>query len=159
MALHNPLPEGGRLCSSSGGHAGLSPVRPSWDKTRRRNAGVGSNGLLRTYLFGRDGGLTQLLILAQVDGAGAAQQRGKVPGLAMQFQNLGVKLGNESRRAHPLTRGDVVLGNGAHIRCMGKGRKERATPLRLAAFFFWGAALSPFLVYVDFASFIAEENL
>lgn len=25
---------------------------------------------------------------------------------------------------------DVVLGNGAHIRCMGKGRKERATPLR-----------------------------
>ena len=25
---------------------------------------------------------------------------------------------------------DVVPGNGAHIRCMGKGRKERATPLR-----------------------------
>lgn len=25
---------------------------------------------------------------------------------------------------------DVVLGTGAHIRCMGKGRKERATPLR-----------------------------
>lgn len=25
---------------------------------------------------------------------------------------------------------DVVLGSGAHIRCMGKGRKERATPLR-----------------------------
>lgn len=25
---------------------------------------------------------------------------------------------------------DVVLGNGAHIRCMGKGRKERSTPLR-----------------------------
>ncbi len=29
-----------------------------------------------------------------------------------------------------LTCGDVVLGTGAHIRCMGKGRKERATPLR-----------------------------
>jgi integrase/recombinase XerD len=29
-----------------------------------------------------------------------------------------------------LTRGDVVLGTGAHVRCMGKGRKERATPLR-----------------------------
>ncbi|PNQ01996.1 tyrosine-type recombinase/integrase [Sphingobium sp. SA916] len=29
-----------------------------------------------------------------------------------------------------LTRGDVVLGSGAHIRCLGKGRKERATPLR-----------------------------
>lgn len=25
---------------------------------------------------------------------------------------------------------DVALGTGAHIRCMGKGRKERATPLR-----------------------------
>lgn len=25
---------------------------------------------------------------------------------------------------------DVVLGSGAHIRCMGKGRKERCTPLR-----------------------------
>jgi integrase/recombinase XerD len=26
--------------------------------------------------------------------------------------------------------GDVVLGIGAHIRCLGKGRKERSTPLR-----------------------------
>ena len=26
--------------------------------------------------------------------------------------------------------GDVALGSGAHIRCMGKGRKERCTPLR-----------------------------
>jgi integrase/recombinase XerD len=26
--------------------------------------------------------------------------------------------------------GDVALGSGAHVRCMGKGRKERATPLR-----------------------------
>ena len=26
--------------------------------------------------------------------------------------------------------GDVGLGTGAHVRCMGKGRKERATPLR-----------------------------
>ena len=25
---------------------------------------------------------------------------------------------------------DVVLGTGAHVRCMGKGRKERSTPLR-----------------------------
>lgn len=29
-----------------------------------------------------------------------------------------------------LSRGDVVLGTGAHVRCMGKGRKERLTPLR-----------------------------
>lgn len=26
--------------------------------------------------------------------------------------------------------GDVELGTGAHLKCMGKGRKERATPLR-----------------------------
>jgi site-specific recombinase XerD len=29
-----------------------------------------------------------------------------------------------------LTCGDVELGTGAHVRCLGKGRKERATPLR-----------------------------
>lgn len=29
-----------------------------------------------------------------------------------------------------LDRRDVVLGSGAHVRCQGKGRKERATPLR-----------------------------
>ena len=29
-----------------------------------------------------------------------------------------------------LSRGDIVFGTGAHVRCMGKGRKERATPLR-----------------------------
>jgi site-specific recombinase XerD len=29
-----------------------------------------------------------------------------------------------------LTCGDVVLGTGAHVRCTGKGRKERSTPLR-----------------------------
>ncbi|MCI4338619.1 MAG: site-specific integrase [Thermoplasmata archaeon] len=28
-----------------------------------------------------------------------------------------------------LRRGDVVLGTGAHVRCTGKGRKERITPL------------------------------
>jgi site-specific recombinase XerD len=28
-----------------------------------------------------------------------------------------------------LQRNDVVLGAGAHVRCLGKGRKERATPL------------------------------
>lgn len=29
-----------------------------------------------------------------------------------------------------LTCGDVALGTGAHVRCVGKGRKERSTPLR-----------------------------
>lgn len=28
-----------------------------------------------------------------------------------------------------LTRGDVQLGHGAHLRCLGKGRKQRCTPL------------------------------
>jgi len=31
-----------------------------------------------------------------------------------------------------LTRGDVQLGHGAHVRCFGKGRKERCTPLSAA---------------------------
>ena len=31
-----------------------------------------------------------------------------------------------------LTWADVVLGTGAHLRCLGKGRKERATPLTAA---------------------------
>jgi integrase/recombinase XerD len=29
-----------------------------------------------------------------------------------------------------LTRADLVLGPGAHVRCLGKGRKQRCTPLR-----------------------------
>jgi site-specific recombinase XerD len=29
-----------------------------------------------------------------------------------------------------LTCGDIALGTGAHVRCLGKGRKERATPIR-----------------------------
>ena len=32
-------------------------------------------------------------------------------------------------RAHRATRADVHLGSGAHVRCTGKGRKERCTPL------------------------------
>ena len=32
-----------------------------------------------------------------------------------------------------LSRQDVALGTGAHVRCMGKGRKERCTPLRTDA--------------------------
>jgi site-specific recombinase XerD len=29
-----------------------------------------------------------------------------------------------------LTRADIILGPGAHLRCLGKGRKHRSTPLR-----------------------------
>ena len=43
---------------------------------------------------------------------------------------LAIQTGLRASELVGLTRGDVVLGSGAHIRCMGKGRKERATPLR-----------------------------
>lgn len=43
---------------------------------------------------------------------------------------LAVQTGLRASELVGLNRGDVVLGTGAHIRCLGKGRKERATPLR-----------------------------
>jgi integrase/recombinase XerD len=43
---------------------------------------------------------------------------------------LAVQTGLRVSELISLTCEDVVLGTGAHIRCMGKGRKERATPLR-----------------------------
>lgn len=43
---------------------------------------------------------------------------------------LAVQTGLRASELVGLSLGDVVLGSSAHIRCMGKGRKERATPLR-----------------------------
>jgi integrase/recombinase XerD len=43
---------------------------------------------------------------------------------------LAVQTGLRAPELVGLQCGDVVLGSGAHVRCMGKGRKERATPLR-----------------------------
>ena len=43
---------------------------------------------------------------------------------------LAVQTGLRASELVNLRCSDVVLGNGAHIRCMGKGRKERSTPLR-----------------------------
>ena len=43
---------------------------------------------------------------------------------------LAVQTGLRASELVGLRCGDVALGTGAHIRCMGKGRKERATPLR-----------------------------
>lgn len=43
---------------------------------------------------------------------------------------LAVQTGLRASELVGLTHGDIELGTGAHIRCMGKGRKERATPLR-----------------------------
>ena len=42
---------------------------------------------------------------------------------------LAVQTGLRISELIGLSHGDVVLGAGAHVRCMGKGRKERATPL------------------------------
>ena len=43
---------------------------------------------------------------------------------------LAVQTGLRASELVGLRCGDVVVGSSAHIRCMGKGRKERATPLR-----------------------------
>ncbi len=43
---------------------------------------------------------------------------------------LAVQTGLRASELVSLRCSDVVVGTGAHIRCMGKGRKERATPLR-----------------------------
>ncbi len=42
---------------------------------------------------------------------------------------LTVQTGLRVSEVTGLQRGDVVLGVGAHVRCLGKGRKERCTPL------------------------------
>jgi integrase len=42
---------------------------------------------------------------------------------------LAVQTGLRISELFALTRGDVNLGTGAHVHCLGKGRKERATPL------------------------------
>ena len=43
---------------------------------------------------------------------------------------LALQTGLRSSELTGLRRRDVVLGTGAHVRCDGKGRKERCTPLR-----------------------------
>lgn len=42
---------------------------------------------------------------------------------------LAVQTGLRLSELVGLDRGAIVLGHGAHVRCLGKGRKERATPL------------------------------
>jgi integrase/recombinase XerD len=42
---------------------------------------------------------------------------------------LAVQTGLRVSELTNLTRADIVLGTGAHVRCLGKGRKQRATPL------------------------------
>lgn len=42
---------------------------------------------------------------------------------------VAVQTGLRSSELRGLTRSDVAIGTGAHVRCTGKGRKERCTPL------------------------------
>ncbi len=42
---------------------------------------------------------------------------------------LAIQTGLRVSELTGLTRADIVLGTAAHVRCLGKGRKERATPL------------------------------
>lgn len=42
---------------------------------------------------------------------------------------LAVQTGLRLSELIGLDRGDVIFGRGAHVRCLGKGRKERCTPL------------------------------
>lgn len=46
------------------------------------------------------------------------------------FILLAVQTGLRVSELIQLNRQDIVLGNGAHVRCKGKGRKERCTPIR-----------------------------
>lgn len=43
---------------------------------------------------------------------------------------VGIETGLRVSELIGLTRNDIVLGTGAHLRCQGKGRKERCTPFR-----------------------------
>lgn len=43
---------------------------------------------------------------------------------------VAVQTGLRNTEVTSLCRGDVTLGVGSHVRCMGKGRKARCTPLR-----------------------------
>jgi site-specific recombinase XerD len=54
---------------------------------------------------------------------------------------LAVQTGLRISEVIALSRSDLSLGVGAHVRCMGKGRKERATPLTALTV----AVLSPWL--------------
>lgn len=74
--------------------------------------------------------VVQFLTRAEVDALLAApDQRTWFGRRDHAFLLLAVQTGLRVSEMTGLTRDDVVLGVGAHIRVMGKGRKERCTPL------------------------------
>jgi site-specific recombinase XerD len=74
--------------------------------------------------------LVQFLTRAEVDALLAApDQRSWFGRRDHAFLLLAVQTGLRVSEMTGLTRDDVVFGTGAHVRVMGKGRKERCTPL------------------------------
>jgi site-specific recombinase XerD len=54
------------------------------------------------------------------------------------FLMMAIQTGLRLSEMTGLRRRDIELGRGAHVRCLGKGRKERCTPLTLGAAYFLG---------------------
>ena len=54
--------------------------------------------------------------------------------------------------------GDVILGTGAHVRCRGKGRKDRSTPLRADTVAILGAWLDERADTADQPLFVSNRN-
>jgi site-specific recombinase XerD len=74
--------------------------------------------------------LVQFLTRAEVDALLAApDQRTWFGRRDHAFLLLAVQTGLRVSEITGLTREDVILGTGAHVRVIGKGRKERCTPL------------------------------
>jgi len=74
--------------------------------------------------------LVQFLTRAEVDALLAApDQRTWLGRRDHAFVLVAVQTGLRVSEMTGLTRTDVVLGGGAHVRVIGKGRKERCTPL------------------------------
>ena len=75
-------------------------------------------------------GLVSFLTDAEVDGLIAAPDRTTLVGRRDHaLLLLAIQTGLRVSELVGLRRGDLVLGTGAHVRCTGKGRKERITPL------------------------------
>lgn len=78
-----------------------------------------------------DRGLVTFLTATEVDAVLAAPDRSTWLGRRDHALLLvAVQTGLRVSELIGITRDDVELGKGAHVRCRGKGRKERATPLR-----------------------------
>src|SRR5215468_9058777 len=71
--------------------------------------------------------LTRAEIEAVIGAADQATRSGRRDRMLLLFA---IQTGLRVSELINLTCGDVVLGAGAYVRCIGKGRKERSTPLR-----------------------------